>query len=244
MYLRKMIRKRKESNSIDVFLFHGWALSPTSWDKLIESFRASTSDLSKYKYNFHLYDRGYFSDIETKNISSGIGASIVVTHSLGLHFVPLSLLHKADFIFVISGFMNFHKFGGAHTKRLVNKMIERLQLEPLLVLKEFYKNMYLPHVINPDFMENEFAHINIDRLKNDLHFLNDHIITQRIFSDTSKIILLHGEKDVISSPRHTLNWMIKMNNISGRIISNAGHALQLTHPGLLAQYIIAQVEKT
>lgn len=244
MYLRQMIRKRKESNLVDIFLFHGWALSPMSWNKFIIKYKESLPESVNANTSFHLYDRGYFSEKEFNIHSSRSGTTVIVTHSLGLHFVPLSLLHKADYIFVISGFMNFHKFGGTHSKRIVNKMIEKLQREPFEVLKEFYKNMYFPDIIPSDFMENELVQIRVQRLQSDLNYLNDHIITQRIFSETSKIFLLHGDKDLISSSRHTLNWMIKMNNVSGRVILNAGHFLPMTHPQILAQYIIAQLSKS
>jgi hypothetical protein len=244
MYLRQMIRKRKESNLVDIFLFHGWALSPTSWNTFIDTYKENLPDSVIPNTTFHLYNRGYFSDNEFNVNPSQPSTTVIVTHSLGLHFVPLGLLHKADYIFVLSGFMNFHKFGGAHSKRIVNKMIEKLQSEPFEVLKEFYKNMFYPEVMRSNFMDNELAQIRVHRLQNDLNYLNDNIITQRIFSESSKIFLLHGDKDLISSSKHTLNWMIKMNNVSGRVILNAGHFLPMTHPQILSQYIIAQIDKS
>lgn len=241
MYLRKMIRKRKESDNIEVYLFHGWALSPGVWDGLINALKSNENPDSNLNFNFHLYNRGYFSAESSNYFSTGSGTTVIVTHSLGLHFVPLSLLHKADFIFVVSGFLNFHKFGGSYTKRIVNKMIEKLKLEPETVLREFYKNMFLPNVIDDEFMKEEIKGINVQRLMDDLNYLNDVIITQRIFSSRSRISLMHGEGDRISSHRHSLNWMMKMNNVSGRIIRNAGHSLPITHTKLISEYILSQV---
>jgi hypothetical protein len=236
-----MIRKRKESDNIEVYLFHGWALSPGVWDGLINALKSTGKSDSNLNFNFHLYNRGYFSAEPSNYFSTGTGTTVIVTHSLGLHFVPLSLLHKADFIFVVSGFLNFHKFGGSHTKRIVNKMIEKLKLEPETVLREFYKNMFLPNVIDDEFMKEEIKGINVQRLMDDLNYLNDVIITQRIFSSRSRISLMHGEGDMISSHRHSLNWMMKMNNVSGRIIRHAGHSLPITHSKLISEYILSQV---
>jgi len=243
MYLRQMIRKRNETNTVDLYLFHGWALSPDIWGGLINALKSSTPEFTS-KLNIHLYDRGYFINEPVQNIPKYSGTTIIVTHSLGLHFVPLGLLHKADFIFVISGFLNFHKFGGSHSKRIVNKMIEKLQTDPEIVLKEFYKNMFLPNVMDDNFMREEMKAINVHRLREDLNYLNDVIITQRIFSGRSRISLIHGQNDMISSPRHSLNWLIKMNAVSGRIIRNAGHSLPITHPVLISEYILSQVRQS
>lgn len=234
-----MIRRRNDTNEVDIFLFHGWGLVPGIWSRLISSIENGIIDSESPA--FHLHDRGYFGEEDKTDLIPGGGSNIIITHSLGLHFVPLSLLHKTDMIFVISGFRDFHKTGGDLSNRIVERMISQLRKDPEVVLKDFYRNMFLPESVPDNFMYEMMPNIRLDRLERDLQILNENILSEKIFTENCRINLIHGDGDIIAPAEHSKGWMRKMNNVSGTIMLNGGHAIPITHHEEIAHQIVQKL---
>lgn len=243
MYLPNMIRSKGEFKSADFYFYHGWAFPPGMWNSMINLVKTRLQDETGLQADFMVNNRGYFSDPSAIVRMRQGDLHIVVTHSLGLHFVPVSLLHKADVLVSISGFHGFHSIHGDQTRRIVERMLLKIQESPGTVLQEFYKNVFHPSELPANYLTDASNAYRLNRLIEDLQLLNENQISERIFPESCKILLYHGEQDRIVSADHTRKWMMGMNQTSGRIVKDAGHALPVTHSDHIVSGIIKSIQR-
>ena len=237
-----MTRSKGDIKSADFYFYHGWAFPPGVWNSVINLVKSQLQNATGINPDFYINNRGYFSySAAIVRMRQG-DLQVVVTHSLGLHFVPVSLLHKADLIVSISGFHYFHQFEEAKSKKIVTKMLELVLNDPGKLLKEFYSNVFLPNPLSRNYMVDEISHTRTNRLYDDLQLLHSNKLSERIFPDSCKILLFHGLKDRIVDVKHTREWMMGMNQTSGRVFDDGSHALPVTHADDIVQGIIQSIK--
>ena len=237
-----MIRSKGVIKSADFYFYHGWAFPPGVWNSVINLVKSQLQNATGVNPDFFINNRGYFSDPAAIVRMRQGDLQVVVTHSLGLHFVPVSLLHKADLIVSISGFHYFHQFEEEKSKKIVEKMLELVQNDPGKLLKEFYTNVFSPNPVSQNYMGDEILNIRTNRLQDDLQLLHTNKLSERIFPDSCKILLFHGQQDRIVDVKHTRKWMMGMNQTSGRVFDEGGHALPVTHADDIVQGIIQSIK--
>jgi len=238
-----MIRRKASIRTADFYFYHGWALPPGVWNSVINQVKRSLPETTGINPDFQINNRGYFSDPSAIVRMRQGDLQIVVAHSLGLHFVPVSLLHKADVLISISGFLDFHAIHPQLSKKVIQRMINQFDKHPSEVLGEFYANVFYPQPVPPNFQFEDVSNIRVARLLEDLMFLNTNQLSDRIFSDSCQIYLFHGNQDHIVPAAHTQKWMMGMNQTLGRIIVDGGHALPVTHCDDIVQGINKAIQR-
>ena len=128
---------------ISLVFFHGWGFDSGFWVNLSKYFR---------KFQLYFFDRDYFS--RSKLINPNITMLtendwIAITHSYGL-VILLELIEehpkikkKLKGVISISGFVHFTKDENnpyGTTKTSLETMIRQFSLEPIPVLKSFYRS--------------------------------------------------------------------------------------------------------
>lgn len=237
-----MIRSKGDIKTADFYFYHGWAFPPGVWNSVINLVKSQLQSQTGVNPDFYINNRGYFSDSAAIVRMRQGDLQVVVTHSLGLHFVPVSLLHKADLLVCISGFHYFHLIDEEKSQKIVEKTIKAVQSDPGTLLNEFYSNVFSPQPVSQNYMVEEISNIRINRLIEDLQLLHTNKISERIFPESCKILLFHGLKDRIVDVNHTRKWMMGMNQTSGRVFDNGGHALPVTHADDIVQGIIQSIK--
>ncbi|OGG93645.1 MAG: hypothetical protein A2527_11015 [Candidatus Lambdaproteobacteria bacterium RIFOXYD2_FULL_50_16] len=119
---------------MEAVFFHGWALDRHFFDPLA----------SALGFKAHFFDRGYFGPPQRPN--KPVGPFILVTHSFGLHWVPLTWVKEAQALVIINGFIQFHPQGdlAAISKRGFKNLRLGLSLDPDQTLKRFYQKVTSP----------------------------------------------------------------------------------------------------
>lgn len=238
-----MTRRKAPIRTADFYFYHGWAFPPGIWNSVINQIKRSLPEIAGINPDFYVNNRGYFSEPSAIVRMRQSDLQIVVAHSLGLHFVPVSLLHKADVLISISGFLDFHAIQPDLSKKVVERMIKQFDNHPSDVLKEFYSNVFHPAPVSPNFQFDDVSNIRLARLLEDLMFLNSNQLSERIFPDSCQIYLFHGNQDRIVPAAHTQQWMMGMNQTSGRIVIGGGHALPVTHSDEIVQGINKAIQR-
>lgn len=243
MYLRVMNRRRNEVTKADIYLYHGWALWSGVWDELVSEITKALNGQLGIETKFHIIDRGYYGKPKREDLTNGNGLNIIISHSLGLHHVPVSLLHKADLLVSIGGFLSFHDFDGKKTKTATKLMSEKLHQDPQGLINDFFEKLFHPHPLPNGFIDKLPGPIDIKKLESDLELLNESELSGKRFPETCQIRVFHGEQDAIVSSEHARKWMKGMNTVSGRIISDEGHALLFTHTTMIANTVKRVVDQ-
>lgn len=238
-----MTRRKASIRTADFYFYHGWAFPPGVWNSVINQIKRSLPETAGINPDFYINNRGYYSDPSAIVRMRQGDLQIVVAHSLGLHFVPVSLLHKADVLISISGFLDFHAIQAELSKKVIDRMIKQFDNNPGDVLNNFYSNVFHPAPVSPNFQFEDVGNVRLPRLLEDLLFLNSSQLSDRIFPDSCRIYLFHGDQDKIVPAAHTQKWMQGMNQTSGRIVTGAGHALPVTHADEIVQGINKAIQR-
>lgn len=214
---------------VEYILQHGWGFDARVWN----SWLGSLSYLSPATI-FHLGERGYFGGLPfTPRFLDSSSLKVAVTHSLGLHFLTKEVLAKADALFILAGFLNFHpedQLSHRRSKRVVKAMKEKLQTEPHTVLSDFFQSCYsnenqsfkFPLAAVPEGEE-----INCQRLLADLDTLDtsDLLGAIDVVTDDAAVFLLHGTGDRIVNADKTLELAMVMPKAKVLLVENGSHAL-------------------
>jgi pimeloyl-[acyl-carrier protein] methyl ester esterase len=143
-------------------------------------------------------------------------SEIIIGWSTGAHIILKNIekvTAKYKNIFLFSPFLNFTKYTD---KRILNFMIKKFKIEPVSVIKDFYKNCGITetNIINE---YNDFGNL-IDGLE---YLLNSDINLSPINSD-SKIYIYHGLNDKIVPAKASEEINMQLDNSKLKLI-NAPH---------------------
>lgn len=213
---------------LEVILQHGWALDASMWSAWTLRFRELSSSTS-----VKIADRGYFAPANHVSFSDGASRKILVVHSLGLHLASRAQFEKANLLVIICGFAHFH--GGSErqsklSKIAVRRMLQKLDLEPCSVIRDFYDNCGFPTGYETGPFEKIKSVIRGDQsnistaceknearcedseltarcktlqlLKDDLELLNNSSVNREWLALPDDVLILHAEQDVIAPPHH------------------------------------------
>ena len=203
--------------SPELYLIHGWGFGSKFWHEWSSKL---DGDLE-----INIFDRGYFTNKkEDFHLNISGRPKILITHSFGLHYLSKQNLTQIHLLILISGFSYFHDCTDniEFDLKQISLMQERLILDPINLLKNFYRRCNLKN-INIDF-----TLINRELLYNDLMLLNQSRIDLDYLKSVPQIILLHGARDIIVNQAHSQQLHNKLPNSKLLINEKAGHALPIS----------------
>ena len=200
-----------------VIFHHGWGLSPDLW-KTWEPFLKNESIKS-------FISRGYFGSPSKSERFNQSLKKILVCHSLGLHIVSPELIKHSNALIIFGGFNGFHGEKG-FSHRLSQKIVKAMQTQmikkPEQVVRTFYTNCGL----RPP---QSFEYLNKNLLLEDLIHLDQNELDLKIFDNTEKILLIHGENDKIVLLERAAALHKELANSDLLIHKEGGHGLPFTH---------------
>lgn len=186
-------------------------------------------------------DRGYWGDPVPLERSATSSGSVLVCHSLGLHFLPAELLAHASLLVIISGFAQFHgqnSADGRFSRKHVQKMLSRLRTDPTALIADFYRDCGCAGwPVDPRPMDTAL-------LARDLLLLDQGRVEERRFAKLPAILLLHGREDRVARPERAAELAGLLCRSQVTIIDGAGHGLPFTHPQLCLELICDFYKKT
>lgn len=204
------------NSPVQWILQHGWGFDASCWERWHRLIPACDK--------IHLGERGYFcKPFDMPNFEKIDSLKILVTHSLGLHFVSDGLISKADLLVIIGGFVSFHPEDMGQYQRSykrVELMQEQLQHDPDLVLSDFYRRCFYPHLPEKKGEKD----INHELLTKDLLLLHQ---PRKI--NPRRCLIIHGEHDSVVSTKKAKNLQEEIKDSQCVIVEGGGHALPITH---------------
>lgn len=218
----------QEAETIEIIFQHGWAQTPLpfqSWQViLLEEIRRTNLQVNLV---CRFLDRGYFKQATANNAMEGHDSSkvITVTHSLGLHLLEPTQFLKADLLLCLAGFVNWHRhspIGESLSKRVVERMLNKLKIKPEQVLKDFYERCGQAVGNRPSLAE-----LDPGLLYRDLLLLQDAELppVRSILKLTSRALVLQGQDDSLISDRQTEELADHLGAASCEVVPNCSHDL-------------------
>lgn len=156
---------------------HGWGLGSECWEG----------------WPGVKWDRGYFGNAFSCPIPEN---ALVVTHSFGLHLIPL---HSIKQLVIMSGFLHIHS--DAKTKAYLKWLLKALKKNPKSALHQFYLDCGVNKPVP--------GTLNLSLLLSDLERLNDETLDYSLLLQIPKILILHGVQDRIAK----LDKAIELHNL-------------------------------
>lgn len=215
-------------------LQHGWGCNRSFWNRL-QTFVPQDVELQ-------VLDRGYFGDpISLQMKKNAYRRKVVVTHSFGLHLLPNPIFQNADVLVIFSGFSTFHASPmNGEKESIVDRMLIRMEVDPLDVLARFQRNCFLPACLKssaettgflPDksILQTRPSQINQTLLIEDLALLNRDKFDIKSIAHIPRIVIIHGEKDQIVPLTRVEELHRQLPRSKMIVVERAGHALPITH---------------
>ncbi|MBX9685505.1 MAG: alpha/beta hydrolase [Candidatus Obscuribacterales bacterium] len=214
---------------VEIVLQHGWAFDSSCWRGWMPHLRENPD----YEISIQTPDRGYFGQAaDIMPFSEAGSVKIVVAHSLGLHFLPDSVLKTTNLLILAAAFADFHSgtvLEQKRSRRTINLMSSRLEETPLDVLNEFYSNCYHPLLTSHLLLMRNLENLNQEQLENDLHLLNTARFDLSRLKQPEQVLFLHGSEDRIVAPSQSHEMHQSVEGSSLILFEGAGHSLPLTH---------------
>lgn len=214
----------KFENGLELIFQHGWSFDNTCWNS----------------WEANLLNRALDPKFAGEPWRTPFSARIAVAHSLGLHLLPHEFFN-ADLIVLISSFLHFHpteERARRLSKRLVERMLKKLDTEPNSVLEEFHKNCGLvptpPVCDEPD----------VEQLKNDLRLLDTCNFNITLVPSNARILLLHGSDDSVVAIEKSRQMKEIFKNSTLIEIPNQGHGLPFSTPEISIDAMLQNVMQT
>lgn len=196
--------------SVEALFFHGWGFDQELWRSWSQKWKGIAPSFG---------ERGYFfKDKKEPLFVHKKSFKIIVTHSLGLHFVKKELLQACDLLVVMGGFIDFvgdDKFRLAQIRAMQRKLIS----DPKLVLEDFYALCDVPLALS--------SLCNSKLLGEELLFLNKSRLDLKSFHAVPNILIFHGGNDQIVSLKKGQELSKALKNSFFFMIPNAGHFFPL-----------------
>jgi pimeloyl-[acyl-carrier protein] methyl ester esterase len=206
----------------EVILYHGWGFDQTCW-------RVWQAKLEQQGCLVQCFDRGYWGQPHQPVFSSLDRPKILLAHSLGLHFCPLSQLQQADVLVLFNSFLQFHPDQHPMRRRSQQRlqvMIQQFSQQPQVVLDNFYANCDYP--IAGLGTRDRMADFTL--LLEDLHRLDQAEMTADCLKSIPEILLIQSQADRIVWPAQGKTMFELLQQQSQWIeIQAAGHALPFSH---------------
>lgn len=203
-----------------ILLQHGWAFNKAVWDSWLPELEED--------YNLMVANRGYFmAKHPDVGLTEKMTASIAITHSFGLHLLPMNLFSRLRRLVIISGFQEFHPPVGQErliSERTVQRMMQVLDKDPATVLHEFYRNCFYPLAQEVRISQTFDKPLLLD----DLALLNKFSLRLKLLENIPKILILHGANDKIVPVSLGRLLHEKLQQSEFRVCENAGHMVLLT----------------
>lgn len=146
---------------MEILAYHGWGFTASCWQPFARAFAPAT---------WKSFDRGYFGnpqDIDFSTPSLG-SVRVVIAHSYGLHFCPLSVLAKTELLILLNSFLSFH---GSETRlqqksqRKLGRMIQAFAQDPLQTWANFMTQTFLPDPVPLRYTSGQDLEFSSDRLE-------------------------------------------------------------------------------
>lgn len=213
-----------------MYVQHGWGLDAMGWNE----WRSAAG----FAGHSQVADRGYFgTPVEAEPLPGGV----VVVHSLGLHLVPESIFNGAKLVVIFGGFQTFHPAAeqqARRSRRLVQRMVDRLAREPAEVLADFYARAYAPQVCSRTVP----VRLELDLLRRDLIMLNEHTFNTAWLQGAEGVLIVHGGKDQIVPVERGYALHGQVPGSVFHVFEEGGHALPFTHGAACRALITAACE--
>lgn len=218
---------------IAIVLQHGWGFHNKCFEVLARHLQALGSVIS--------LDRGYFGNPSSFPVYQRVDTcTLVVCHSLGLHYFTPAQLSRIDLLVVVSGFAFFHGMNlvdGVFSRKHIRRMRGRLQDDPVQLVREFYRDCSW-HGDEPDF-----GALNDTLLADDLDILDSSDFSHAALFRDKDILLLHGADDRIVPLSRARELNSRFEGSQLNVVDGAGHGLPFTHAEKCAHCIEAFVSK-
>jgi len=164
------------SKGSQIIFQHGWGFESSVWNSWI----ALTDDLCG------VGDRGYFGNPRPiEGFLSNQRKKIIVTHSLGIHFISQNVFDNVDCVAILGGFIDFD-----HADNVLETMKRSIKTSPEEVIDEFYKRCGARGYVSE-------GTIDAKRLHRDLDFLKSHRLNLEPLKNVENVIIFHGICDCI-----------------------------------------------
>lgn len=201
----------------EVIFYHGWGFDSSAWNGWVRAFARDRETSCLHA------ERGYFGAATSSPQFSGKSTNkIVVTHSLGLHFVPSQVIQAADTLLVFSGFLRFG------SSRVIRAMNRKLDQDATAVLLDFWHNCYSPHMLSAKNILRPQS-VETDQLRADLKLLDHSVIDPAIFNNIPNILIVQAGQDLILDANAETDLIEALPHAVVYKVAEASHALPFTH---------------
>lgn len=217
------------TKTVELILQHGWGFDSQAWNGWLNHI----SETNDFTFLTQTPDRGYFGlEVNQPSFQLKNSVKVLVTHSLGMHFVSEDLLEKVDLLVSFSPFGQFEgleELPNRRSKRTLKLMLDTFNISPRQALEEFYETSFRPLATRQTLFKRGMKTLAADRLGADLEFLNNQSLDLDKLAAVPHIFLMHGSADEIVSKNHSRALKQVLPYSSYIEFEEAGHSLPLTH---------------
>ncbi|MGA1410759.1 MAG: alpha/beta fold hydrolase [Prochlorotrichaceae cyanobacterium] len=150
--------------TMEILAYHGWGFTASCWQHYTHALSPAT---------WKSFDRGYFGNpqdigFSTASLESG---RVVIAHSYGLHFCPLSVLAKTELLILLNSFLRFHSSETRlqqKSQRKLGRMIQAFAQDPLQTWANFMTQTFLPDSVPLPYTLGQDLEFSSDRLARSL----------------------------------------------------------------------------
>ncbi|MDX1985654.1 MAG: hypothetical protein SFV17_03110 [Candidatus Obscuribacter sp.] len=219
-----------KADTIEVVFQHGWGQTPAPF-KLWQTIMLE--EIKRHRLNVSLecrfLDRGYFnkdtSPVAQSSKSGEKSKVVIVTHSLGLHLLDSTHLLRADLLLCLAGFVNWHRHspaGESLSKRLVERMLNKLKTKPEQVLNDFYERCGQTGENRPPAKEFDSC-----RLYEDLLLLHNAELAEAgsLLKSGNRALVLQGQNDAFLSVRQMEELAEHLGAVLCELVPDSTHDL-------------------
>ncbi len=214
-------------DSMIIHAYHGWGSDASIWDQVVRSMDSNVT--------FRRYDRGYFGPVQ--DLPYDEPADLILTHSMGLLFVPNKALAAARRMVVVNGFGFFPSSEPKSQRRnlaLLTLMKTNLQRSPVDQVLAFCTKagMKVPasHTVS----------VNANRLMTDLDLLATRRFDVGITGTRASMLFLHATDDPIVCESSISETVTDFPNAEHHYVTTRSHNLPDDEAGLLRTLIFGR----
>ncbi len=245
-------------NKLHFLIYPGWALAASDYTLWTQS------NPNIKPANLKIMERNYYNQLDNSQtdilkIQSAVildnyrkilndkhNPLIVITHSLGLHFVPQEIIEQSKLFVIIGSFARFYSTDLIEQKyelTIIKRMKTQLKNNPLTLISEFRKNCGLPLATDTLSQGLNAQKLNYNQLNNDLTFLESVSLNLSSLKVKPNVLIIHGSKDKIINVNKSeqlktyFETVLKLTNVKLVIKLGANHAL----PILQTQFCLDQI---